>query len=216
MAEGVWYVGGAGANSVAVEFRDYVTVIEAPTNEQRSIAVIDEVRRLVPTKPIRYLVNTHHHFDHLGGIRTYVAEGATIITHERNRDFYERVVFSPAPRTLQPDRLSMTPRAPVFETINERYALSDGTRVLEVYAVPGLAHNQNMLIAYLPREKIVVQGDLFGPPAPGQPTPAPNASNRTFRDTVQRLKLDIAQIASIHGRVATWDEFTKVLGPATN
>ena len=92
MAEGVWYVGGAGANSVAVEFRDYMAVVESPTNEQRSIAVIDEVRRLAPAKPIRYLVNTHHHFDHLGGIRTFVAEGAVIITHQRNRDFYERVV----------------------------------------------------------------------------------------------------------------------------
>ena len=82
--------------------------------------------------------------------------------------------------------------------------------------MPGLAHNQNMLIAYLPKEKIVVQGDLFGPPAPGAATPAVNASNRTFRDTVQRLKLDIAQIASIHGRVATWDEFAKIFGPQTN
>ena len=212
MAEGVWYIGGAGANSVAVEFRDFVAVVESPTNEERSIVVIDEVHRLVPNKPIRYLVNTHHHFDHLGGIRTFVAEGATIITHERNRDFYERVVFSPAPRTLQPDRLSLTPRAPVFETLNERYALSDGTRVMEIYAVPGLAHNQNMLIAYLPKEKILVEGDLFTPPAPGAPSPPVNASNRTFRDTVQRLKLDVAQIASIHGRVAPWDEFTKVIG----
>ena len=216
LADGVWYVGGAGANSVAVEFKDFVAIVESPTNEQRSIAVIDETRRLVPAKPIRYLVNTHHHFDHLGGIRTFVAEGATIITHQRNRDFYERVVFSPAPRTLEPDRLSITPRAPVFETLNERYALSDGTRVLEIYAVPGLAHNQNMLIAYLPKEKIVIEGDLFTPPAAGAPAPALNASNRTFRDTVQRLKLDVAQIASIHGRVAAWDEFAKLFGPGTN
>jgi glyoxylase-like metal-dependent hydrolase (beta-lactamase superfamily II) len=216
LAEGVWYVGGAGANSVAVEFRDFVAIVESPTNEQRSIAVLDETRRLVPSKPVRYLVNTHHHFDHLGGIRTFVAEGATIITHQRNRDFYERVVFSPAPRTLEPDRLSITPRAPVFETLNERYALSDGTRVLEIYAVPGLAHNQNMLIAYLPREKIVIEGDLWTPPAAGATAPAVNASNRTFRDTVQRLKLDVAQIASIHGRVATWDEFARHVGPGTN
>ena len=216
LADGVWYIGGAGANSVAVEFRDFVAIVESPTNEQRSIAVLDETRRLVPAKPIRYLVNTHHHFDHLGGIRTFVAEGATIITHQRNRDFYERVVFSPAPRTLEPDRLSITPRAPVFETLNERYALSDGTRVLEIYAVPGLAHNQNMLIAYLPKEKIVIEGDLYTPPAAGAPAPAVNASNRTFRDTVQRLKLDVAQIASIHGRVAPWDEFARFVGPGTN
>jgi glyoxylase-like metal-dependent hydrolase (beta-lactamase superfamily II) len=216
LADGVWYIGGAGANSVAVEFKDFVAIVESPTNEQRSIAVLDETRRLVPTKPVRYLVNTHHHFDHLGGIRTFVAEGATIITHQRNRDFYERVVFSPAPRTLEPDRLSVTPRAPVFETLNERYALSDGTRVLEIYAVPGLAHNQNMLIAYLPKEKIVIEGDLYTPPAAGAPAPAVSASNRTFRDTVQRLKLDVAQIASIHGRVAPWDEFARLVGPGTN
>ena len=216
LADGVWYIGGAGANSVAVEFKDFVAIVESPTNEQRSIAVLDETRRLVPTKPIRYLVNTHHHFDHLGGIRTFVAEGATIITHQRTRDFYERVVFSPAPRTLEPARLSVTPRAPVFETLNERYALSDGTRVLEVYAVPGLAHNQNMLIAYLPKEKIVIEGDLYTPPAAGAPAPAVNASHRTFRDTIQRLKLDVAQIASIHGRVAPWDEFARLVGPGTN
>lgn len=216
LADGVWYMGGAGANSLLVEFRDFVAVVEAPTNEDRSIAVINEVRRLVPNKPIRYLVNTHHHFDHAGGMRTYVAEGATIITHERNRDFYERVFFSPAPRTLQPDRLALYPRAPVFETLNQRYALSDGTRVMEIYSVPGLAHNQNMLIAYLPKEKIVVEGDLYNPPAAGAPLPAPSASNRTFRNLVQQLRLDISQIASIHGRMVQWDEFVKVVGNQSN
>jgi hypothetical protein len=93
-------------------------------------------------------------------------------------------------------------------------AAQDARAVL--HAVPGLQHNQNMLIAYLPKEKIVVEGDLFTPPAAGAAAPALNASNRTFRDTVQRLKLDIAQIASIHGRVASWDEFAKLFGPQTN
>jgi len=216
LADGVWYVGGSGANSLAIEFRDFAAVVEGPTNEARSIAVIDEVHRLIPNKPIRYLVNTHHHYDHSGGLRTYVAEGATILTHERNREFYEKVFFAPSPRTLQPDRLAMYPRAPSFETVNQRYALTDGTRVLELHYVPGLAHNQNMLIAYLPKEKIVVEGDLYTPPAQGAPLPAPNASNKTFLNTVQRLKLDIAQIASIHGRVAPWDEFLKVVGKQTN
>ena len=216
LADGVWYVGGSGANSLAVEFRDFATVIEGPTNEERSIAVINETHRLIPNKPIRYLVNTHHHFDHAGGLRTYVAEGATIVTHERNREFYERVFFAPSPRTLQPDRLAMYPRAPTFETVNQRYALTDGTRVLELHHVPGLGHNQNMLIVYFPKERIVVEGDLYTPPAQGAPPPTANASNRTFLATVQRLKLDIAQIASIHGRVAQWDEFVKVVGKTSN
>ena len=216
LADGVWYVGGSGANSVAVEFRDFTAVVEGPTDEARSIAVINEVYKLIPRKPIRFLVNTHHHFDHSGGLRTYVAEGATIVTHERNREFFQRVFFAPSTRTLQADRLAMYPRAPVFETVNQRYALTDGTRVMELHYVPGLAHNQNMLIAYLPKERIVVEGDLYNPPAAGAPAPMPNANNKTFLDTVQRLKLDIAQIASIHGRPAPWDEFVKVVGKQSN
>ena len=65
--------------------KDYLIVVEAPHGEQRSLAVIGEVKKLVPNKPIKYLVNTHHHFDHAGGVRTYAAEGATIVTHEINR-----------------------------------------------------------------------------------------------------------------------------------
>jgi len=86
-------------------------VIEGPLDETRSNAVIAEIKKSIPNKPIRYLVNTHNHFDHLGGTRTYVAEGATVITDDRNRNFYQRVVLAPQPRTLSPDRLSQAPFA---------------------------------------------------------------------------------------------------------
>src|SRR6266566_5431973 len=82
LADGVWFLGGGTHNSVLIEFKDYVAVVEAPNDENRSNAVIAEVKNLVPSKPIKYLINTHHHFDHSGGVRTYVAEGATIITNE--------------------------------------------------------------------------------------------------------------------------------------
>src|SRR5438094_820905 len=93
---------GADLNSLAMEFRDFMAVVDGPLSEERSLAVIAEVQKLAPNKPIRYVVNTHHHFDHSGGLRTYVAEGATIITHQSNRAFYESVVFHPGARTLQP------------------------------------------------------------------------------------------------------------------
>jgi glyoxylase-like metal-dependent hydrolase (beta-lactamase superfamily II) len=96
VADGVWSVGGGSHNSIAVEFRDFSAVVEAPLNEARSLAVIAEVHKLIPNKPIRYVVNTHHHFDHAGGLRTFVAHGATTGTHQRNQEFFERVVFSPA------------------------------------------------------------------------------------------------------------------------
>ena len=90
VADGVFYLKGGTHHSVAVEFADHVVVIEAPLNEQRSLAVIAEVKKLIPNKPIKYLVNTHHHFDHSGGLRTYIDEGATIVTHEVNKEFYEK------------------------------------------------------------------------------------------------------------------------------
>src|SRR5437867_4750678 len=101
LADGIWLVAGGTHNSVAVEFRDFAAVIEAPLNEERSLAVLAEVSKLIPNKPVRYVLNTHHHFDHSGGLRTYLAQGATIVTHQANREYYEQVLFNPAPRTLQ-------------------------------------------------------------------------------------------------------------------
>jgi glyoxylase-like metal-dependent hydrolase (beta-lactamase superfamily II) len=167
-------------------------------------------------------VNTHHHFDHAGGLRTYVAEGATIVTHQGNRDFYEKVFFSPAPRTLQPDRLfALNPdvvRNPVFETLNQKYVLSDGTRTMDIYPVQGLAHTTTMLLAYLPKEKFLVNADLYSPPAPGaQPPAVPSAAMVALNRNIQRLKLEVAQHVPIHGRVGTNEEFVKIVGrPATN
>jgi glyoxylase-like metal-dependent hydrolase (beta-lactamase superfamily II) len=217
LADGVWFIGGGSHNSLLVEFRDFVAVVEAPLNEERSLAVIGEVRKLVPNKPIAYLVNTHHHFDHSGGLRTFVAEGATIVTHAGNRAFYDQVVLHPAPRTLQPDRLSLAPRAPTFETLNQKYVLSDGVRTLDVYPVQGLAHSQGMLIAYLPKEKILVNADLYSPPAQGaQPPAAPAPAAVTLGDNIRRLRLDVAQHVPIHGRVGTHDEFARIVGAPRN
>lgn len=198
LGDGLWLIAGGSHNSVAVEFRDHVAVIEAPLNEERSLAVIGEVNRLIPNKPIRFVVNTHHHWDHLGGIRTYVHEGATVITHEGNRPYYQEVLRA-RPWTLQPDRFSLYPpeewsEGYIFETVREKYVLGDDTRTVELHNIQRLAHAAGMLIAYIPREKIVVQADLYNPQAP-----APNASNRTFYQNLQRLKLDVTTIVGIHG-----------------
>jgi glyoxylase-like metal-dependent hydrolase (beta-lactamase superfamily II) len=139
--------------------------------------VLEAIGKVAPNKLVRYIVNTHHHFDHSSGLRTYIAQGSTLVTHRDNADFYEQVLLSPAPRTLQPDRLAMfypnftASRRPVpMERVNQKYVLSDGTRTLELHPVQGSTHIGPMLIAYLPKEKILVNVaqhvTLHGMPGP--------------------------------------------------
>ncbi|MBM64118.1 MAG: hypothetical protein CL484_14310 [Acidobacteria bacterium] len=207
VASGVWLIGGGSHHSVAIEFGDHVAVIEAPLNEERSLAVIDEIYRRIPNKPIRFIVTTHHHWDHLGGLRAFVHEGATVITHDSNKPYYQEVLRA-GPWTLEPDRFSLHPpeewsEGYIFETLNEKYVLADQTRSVELHHVQGLAHAAGMLIAYLPNEKIVVQADLYFPGAE-----TPNASARSFHRNLERLDLDVDTIVGIHGRPAPMSQFT--------
>jgi glyoxylase-like metal-dependent hydrolase (beta-lactamase superfamily II) len=219
LADGVWFIGGGSHNSLAVEFKDFVTVIEGPLNDERSNAVIAETHKLIPNKPIRYLVATHHHWDHSGGIRAFVAEGATVIADEHNKDFYREVVLAPQPRTLSPDRLSQFPFATTgpgtlsLQTFTDRYSIGDGTQTIELYHVDGLQHANDMLIAYLPQSKIVVNADLYGPPPAGGnlPNVAPNAV--ALYQNVKRLKLDVSQHVPIHGNPGPQADFERIVGP---
>jgi glyoxylase-like metal-dependent hydrolase (beta-lactamase superfamily II) len=214
VSEGVWLMAGGSHHSVAVEFDDHVAVIEAPLNEARSLAVIDEIMRRIPDKPIRWVVTTHHHWDHLGGMRAYVHEGATVVTHQGNFGYYQEVLRA-RPWLLEPDRFSLFPpeewsEGYIFETLREKYILGDTTRLVELHHVQGLAHAAGMLIAYLPHEKILVQADLFTPPGPGGSLPAsPNASARSLYSNVQRLGLDVETIVPIHGVPGPWSQFAE-------
>ena len=212
LADGIWLVGGGSHNSVAVEFEDHLAVIEAPLNEERSLAVIEEVTRLAPDKPIRFIVNTHHHWDHLGGLRTYVHEGATVITHEGNRPYYQEVLRA-GPWLLEPDRFSLYPpeewsEGYIYETVREKFILGDDSRLVELHHVQGLDHAAGMLIAYFPKAKLVVEADLYTPPVPGSGAGGnPSASARTFYRNLQRLKLDVETIVPIHGRPGPMSAF---------
>jgi hypothetical protein len=241
LADGVWMLGGGTHNSMLVEFKDFVAVVEAPNNETRSLAVLAEVSRLVPDKPVRYVVNTHHHFDHAGGLRTFLSQGTTIVTHETNKDYYLDILFHPSPWTLQPDRLAkyspmyMISRRPApIETVGgdtrtmAPYVVTDGVRMLEVFHVQDMAydlgdpslrqgnHSQDMLMAFLPKEKILFNADLYSPPAQGAPPAVPTAATRTLYQNMLRLKLDVAQHVPTHGRAGTGDEFTKMFPKVGN
>ncbi len=210
VADGVWLIAGGSHHSVAIEFGDHVAVIEAPLNEARSLAVIGEVYRLIPDKPIRFIVTTHHHWDHLGGLRAYVHEGATVVTHEGNKPYYQEVLRAGI-WTLEPDRFSLFPpeewsEGYIFETVNQKYVLADETRTVELHTVQGLAHAAGMLIAYLPSEKMVVQADLFSSTAQ-----AANASARTLHANLVGLGLDVETIVGVHGSPAPMSRLAELV-----
>jgi glyoxylase-like metal-dependent hydrolase (beta-lactamase superfamily II) len=215
LADGVYLILG-GYASVAVDFKDYIVVIEGPQSEARADAIIAEAKRLIPNKSIRYVVNTHHHFDHSGGLRTFVAEGATIITHEVNKPYYERTFR--APHTLIPDRLAASNRKATFETMTEKKVLTDGNHVIELHHLQGSGHNEGLIVAYLPKEKILVEADAFNPPAqPAAAAPAqvsPYTANLVAN--LDRLKLDVERIIPIHypadGRKVNRVELMRAVG----
>jgi glyoxylase-like metal-dependent hydrolase (beta-lactamase superfamily II) len=213
VADDVYYFTGSTHHSVIVNFNDYVVVIEGPQDEARSSAVISEVKKLYFNKPIRYLINTHAHFDHAGGIRTYAAEGATILTYQMNKPYYEKTFAMP--RTLAPDKLAQLKKKAVIEAVAEKKVLTDGKHTIELYHVPN-AHNEGMLIAYLPKEKIVVEADLYTPGAAGAPAPnPPSPYTVSLLDNLDKLKLDYEKILGLHGRLATKEELLVAAGRAS-
>jgi glyoxylase-like metal-dependent hydrolase (beta-lactamase superfamily II) len=197
LGDGIYVLPGAYA-AMAIDFKDYIVVLEGPQNDQRADAIIAEAKRLIPNKPIKYVVNTHAHFDHSGGIRDFVAEGATIVTQEINKPYYEKIFKNP--HTISPDRLAKNPRKATFLTVNEKLVLTDGNHVIELHHLQNYAHNDGMIMAYFPKEKILYEADAFTPP-PRRATQTPaNISPYTacIADNIARLKLDVQRIISVH------------------
>lgn len=217
LAPGVFLLGGGPANSIGVEFKDFMAVFEAPTSEARSLAVIEELVRRVPNKPIRYLVNSHQHFDHIGGIRTYLHIGATIVTQRKNINFLNRDVLNYRPRTVAPDMVSLWPPTELaegynYESFNERYVITDGTRSMHVFYVQPLRHVEGMAMAYLPADRILIQANLFD--THEAPTASPTQAMTTLYRTMKTLNLDVATLAPVHGRPVPLSTFMKAMGSA--
>jgi len=207
VADGVWFIGGGSHNSVLVEMKDYLIVVEAPLGDLRSTTVMGEVKKLVANKPIKYLVNTHHHVDHSGGVRAYAAEGVTIVTHEISRLYFEKALANTW--NLSPDRLAKSKKKPVFQTMGDNMVLTDGTRSVELYQIVGSGHHDGLVMAYLRKEKLLIEADAFSPF--GIPK-TPNPYSVNLEANVRRLNIDVAQILPLHGMIVPYVELMKAIG----
>lgn len=209
LAPHVWLIGGNRYYSVAMEFEDYSLVIEAPINETRAYAVMNEVRRLVPNKPLRYVVATHHHFDHAGGLRGFAAEDVLIVCQEEAGDYYEALGTALHTRIIEPDVLGRTPRQVHYIRVQDRQTFSDDMNELRLYHVQTLQHASDMLMAYLPRQGILVEADLYSPVPAGTPA---NPRNMAMLYNVQRVSIAPTRIVSIHDGEVPVQGFLDVVG----
>jgi glyoxylase-like metal-dependent hydrolase (beta-lactamase superfamily II) len=188
--------GNGSYDSLVVEFKDHVMMLEAGQSEARALAYIAETKKLFPNKPIRYVMNTHPHADHTGGLPTLVAEGATIITQKNNAAFLDKSLNTP--RTLLTDTLAKNPRKAKIETVDEKKVYSDGTRTVEMYHIYPAPHSNGLMVAYIPKEKILFQGDFSV--TPGQPA---NDHVKALVPALEKLKLtDFDRYINVHASPA--------------
>jgi glyoxylase-like metal-dependent hydrolase (beta-lactamase superfamily II) len=200
LAPGVHKIQGSSHATILVEMRDHLITVEGPLYEARTAPVIKSIKERFPGKPIRYAIPTHHHLDHAGGIRAFMAEGSAIVVPFNAQAFYTRVAR--APHTRNPDSLERNKRAVLIEGFGGGpRILSDGAREVEVHPLP-TSHADDLVVVYLPKEKLLIEADHITP-RNGEVRPAPRV--KEFVQELDKLKLDVATIVGIHGDQASFE-----------
>jgi glyoxylase-like metal-dependent hydrolase (beta-lactamase superfamily II) len=198
ISDGIWYLTTPNARNWVVDLGNEVAVVEGFTSEARSLLVLEEIKKLFPTKPLRYVINTHHHYDHSGGLRTFVANGTTIVTHEMNKPFFEKAWVRP--RTIAPDLLSKHPQEIHFDTVSDKKIISGSERNIELYYMKDTSHAKYNLLVFIPKEGLIYWGDGYNPPgnSPLDIARTPEQGIDIYR-VIKANKLEVKTIAPAHG-----------------
>ena len=208
---GVWFLAGGSHNSVAIELSDQIVLVESPLYDGRALAVLAAANKLVPGKTVKTVVNSHHHFDHAGGMRAAAGEGAQLITSSAAKPYFDRIFGNP--NSVAPDRLAQSGRKASIVPAGEKTVLRDSLRTVEIHEMQGSVHAQGFMMVWLPAEKILIQADAYTPGAPNSPPPAvPNANHVNLVQNIERLKLDVANILPLHGRMVPVSELYTAIG----
>jgi glyoxylase-like metal-dependent hydrolase (beta-lactamase superfamily II) len=205
IAPGVFFIGGSSHNSLAIEQSNGIAVVEAPLDEARSKAVIAWVKSKWPGKPITYIISDHHHIDHSSGLRTYAAEGATLVTGAASEQFFIKNMA--AKSSIEPDALELNPKAVVVKAVpaNGSFAIPDALRPISVYHVTS-THAADMVMAFVEKEGVVFISDIYTPP--GDPGP----SAKELDDAIVKFGIKVNTIAGGHGGdVIAYDTFKSKL-----
>jgi glyoxylase-like metal-dependent hydrolase (beta-lactamase superfamily II) len=204
VGKGVWFLAGQSHHSALVEFADHLMLIEAPQSEARTLAVIRKARETVPKKPLTELVISHHHFDHTAGMRAAIAEGLTVITQAGNKEWVENMARRP--HTLLQDLLAKNVSRLHVETVDAEREFKDQTMTVMLYHVAGSPHTDTMLMAYIPRDRLIIEADAFSPGSQYQPYAA------NLLENIQKRNLSVDRIVPLHGAITPFAELVKVTG----
>lgn len=211
LATGVWLLAGGMHHSVAIEMQDHVVLVDSPVSQERAKAIVAEVAKRIPNKKISWVVNTHPHFDTVGGIRNVAAQGADVIAAESSRTFFERVWAGS--HHLAPDAMAQSTAKPKLVGVIDKYLHPDEQRKVEIFTIQGATHAKGMLMVYLPAEKLLIQSDAYTPGPPfSAPPETPQAGHLNLLSNIERLRLDVERIVPLRGRVVYLADLYKAVG----
>ncbi len=210
-APGVWFLAGGSHNSVAIEMADHLILVESPLYDGRALAVWEQASKLVVGKPVRYVVNSHHHFDHAGGLRAAAAQGATLVVSDLALPYYERTLSNP--NRISADALQQSGRKPVLSGVAGKRVFADSRRQVELHYIEGSIHSRGFMMVYLPADKLLIEADAYTPGPPNAPTPAVvNANNLNLLQNIERLNRQVERILPLHGRMVPMAELLTAVG----
>ncbi len=188
IGKGLWRVDQGG--TTVIEFKDHITLYEGGVNVAVMKAVIAHARTLAPGKPVTQIIASHNHFDHTAGLRQAVAEGLTVIQRKGSESQFREMVAHKAPD--YPDDLARSPKALKFIAVDDHLRLSDETQTVDIYWAQNNGHMADALAAYVPAEKLMMEGDLVTAAFDWQHWPD------GFRDILAKFKLDVERISPVH------------------
>lgn len=202
----VWRAEGGSHHSLIVDQGNRLVVVEAPQTSMRMEALLDTLRARFPGKPVGTVVNTHHHWDHSGGVRAALAAGLPVVTHSRNAAFVRSIAT--APKTVRPDALTRARAArAAVTTVEDSLVVGTGDNRIVAYRLP-TAHVEGMLAIYVPSAKVLFQSDVVN----AAPTP-PAAGSAELVRFVRARGLAVERVAGGHGVVLAWADVERAAAP---
>jgi predicted anti-sigma-YlaC factor YlaD len=204
VGKGIWWLAGSGNHrSILFEFDDHLVLFEAPLNETRTKAVIDTARSLRPEKPLTQVIVSHHHFDHSGGLRMAVAEGLTVITYRGNVELFTELVARK--HSIVQDALARNPKPLKIMPVDDELTLKDASMEVRLYHLKDNPREGTNLFAYVPRDRILVQADMYDSTWMRHPW----GDNLPFNLALRKLQVD--KDVPVHGAIQTYADVLKTI-----